>query len=348
MRPLISILLVTYQSEDDILNCLNSIKKFTHTSYEVLVLDTGSTDNSIQQIKSHDLYTSNILSLYIAKKNLGYAGGQQALSIKAKGKYLFFLNPDAEFTKDTVKPLVKILDSNDSAFCVQPAVYLKDQPDKLNLTGKLTHYLGFDYLRDYLKSTPPAFGEITSFSGSGVLCKADVFKYLGGFDTKFFMYYEDSDLSWRARLAGYRLFFVPSSTLIHDYKFKPKTHQQSFKNKLFYNERNRLMMVLKNYSLKSLILLSPMFIFTELLLLGYSILSGWFDRKCQALFSIWRMRARIIDSRSRVQTTRVVSDHQLVQSFVSSIQFVHFDHPVVKFVLNPVLRVYWLIIKNLI
>lgn len=345
MKPLVSFLIVTYQSDLDIQACLDTISTFVSNPYEVLIIDTGSSDQTIKIIKSHELYRRNLLRLFIAKANLGYAGGQQFLSYKAKGELLFFLNPDARLTKSTVTPLLERAESSDKIFAVQPAVWLTNDTSRLNLTGKLTHYLGFDYLRDYIKTELPESGEITSFSGSGVLCKARIFKQLGGFDKDFFMYYEDSDLSWRARAFGYQIWFEPASSLFHNYKYTPDNNQQTLQQKLYFNERNRNLMLLKNYSIKSIFILFPAWLFLEILLLGYSLINGWFGKKIYSYVAIWSLRNVWMSKRAKIQSNRTILDSQISNNFVSIIDFSHYDHPVVKFVANPILRLYWAIVK---
>lgn len=345
MKSLVSFLIVTYQSEADINACLDTITTFVEVPYEVLIIDTGSSDETIKIIESHELYKRKVLRLFIAKENLGYAGGQQFLSAKADGDFLFFLNPDARLTKSTLPPLLTKIKSSDKILAVQPAVWLTKDSNTLNLTGKLTHYLGFDYLRDYQKSELPKPGEITSFSGSGVLCSTSIFRKLGGFDKGFFMYYEDSDLSWRARACGYQIWFEPDSSLLHDYKYIPDASQQTFKQKLYFNERNRTLMLLKNYSIKSLLILFPAWLFIEVLLIVYSILEGWFAQKMQTYASIWNLRSVWIKKRTRIQQCRTVSDDQLSKTFVSELNFSHYQHPVVKILVNPVLRLYWSVVR---
>lgn len=345
MKPVISILLVTYQSQDDIKACLDSIKQFCHISHEILILDTGSTDQTEKIVKSHSLFKSKKLHYRISKKNLGYAGGQQLLSTYAKGSYLLFLNPDARLTSKCLEPMIKAFQENKNLFAVQPAVYLLCDNNTLNLTGKVTHYLGFDYLRDYKAHTLRKSAKIGSVSGSAFLCSTQKFKKIRGFNSVFFMYYEDSDLSWRARLAGYDIWFENKSVFFHDYKFIPNEVQQSYKNKLFYNERNRLMMIFNNYQVKTLLLLLPSLFVVEIMLLVYSLLSGWLDKKLQSYMQLISLRKEIENNRDVVAKLRKIDDAEVTAIFTARINFAHFDHPIVRYILNPFLWCYWKIVR---
>ena len=130
-------------------------------------------------------------------------------------------------------PLVNEI-GHKSVAAVQPLVYLFDKKT-INLTGKVTHYLGFDWLKDFKQTKIPKKQRIYSLSGSGVLFDKEVFLQLGGFDELYFMYYEDSDLSWKLQLVNKKIMFVPESKLYHDYKYIPKEiiiclYDQGFSN----------------------------------------------------------------------------------------------------------------------
>src|SRR3989344_1622259 len=271
-QPMVSIILVTYNSISYLRQCLNSLKKISYRPLELVVVDNNSTDNSvaitvrtvkgwpypIRIIKNHD--------------NLGYAAASNIGIKRARGTLVFVLNPDTQVNPDFLQPLVITMTANRQISACQPTVYLLRNRKKLNLTGKITHYLGFDWLRNYLasrglvidiikshrhqphsinpqsnnrgggkSSQAPQISDqrqLTSFSGCGVLLRKKVWQQLGGFDDYYFTYYEDSDLSWRMRLAGFLIEYVPDSTIFHDYKFYPVKDYQSFQQKFYYGERN--------------------------------------------------------------------------------------------------------------
>ncbi|MEP7167011.1 MAG: glycosyltransferase family 2 protein [Candidatus Woesebacteria bacterium] len=336
-KPLVSCIVVTYNSEKYIKKCLQVLGKVTYFPIEIIVVDNGSTDNTIPIAQK----SSSLVHVYLNSENTGYAGGHTLGISKAKGMFVFLLNPDTTVTPTFLEPLVELIEKNSRIAAVQPLVYLDKSPKKINLSGKVTHYLGFDWIRDYESTIVRSSGEILSFSGSGVLLRVQALQKVGGLDRSYFMYYEDSDLSWRLRMLGYSIYYCAESRIYHDYKFLPDEEYQAARKKLFWAERNRLYTYFKNYSARTLLILLPIFLLMESALLVYFATKGWLVVKLHTYVSIWECRKSLFDSRRRTQKQRRNSDHVLTRNFESKIEFKLFDHPFMKYVLNPILLMYW-------
>ncbi|MBD3279113.1 MAG: glycosyltransferase [Candidatus Pacebacteria bacterium] len=347
-KPLVSIIIVTYNQADYLATCLDSVLQNSYANFEVIVVDSNSADGSQEILQKWQKKTPQKFKLVLAKNNLGYAAGNNLAVQQAKGKYLFLLNADTQVTKHFLKPLVSKAETNLEIAACQPAVYLLKQPHKLNLTGKVAHYLGFDWLRDYQAAKLPQAGPIVSISGCGVLLRKTAFKQAHGLAANYFLYYEDSDLSWRLRLLGFKLWFVPESKIYHDYKFKPVTTNLAFQTKLFFCERNRLLTILKNYQLKTLWLLLPMIIIGEIAMMVYASLSGWGVAKLKTWPAVITQLNTLLRQRRKIQALRQVNDQQIMQKFHSRLGFIYADHLVVKYLLNPVLSAYYQLIKILV
>lgn len=342
--PLVSCIVVTYNSQTYIESCLKALQKVSYPQLEIIVVDNNSSDKTVTLTKKF----SSHVKVFKKTTNDGYAGGHNFGIQKAQGKYVFLLNPDTMVTPDFLKPLVNVLEKDTQVAAVQPLVYLTDQPNVINLSGKVTHYLGFDWLRDYQSTKVRPSGEIVSFSGSGILLRKTAVEEIGGLDESYFMYYEDGDLGWRLRLAKYKLWFSAESVIYHDYKFIPDESYQPLKQKLFWAERNRIYTLLKNYSLSTLILLAPVFLLTEMGILAYFTLKGWLGVKLKSYQSLWQARHILKSARQQQHKMRQLEDRDLIQNFESTIEFGLFDHPIVRYVLNPILYLYWHLVWPLI
>ncbi len=342
--PLVSCIVVTYNSEKYIKSCLTALSKVNYKNLEIILVDNQSTDKTISVAQK---FGKNV-KLISNPKNDGYAGGHSLGIQHSTAKYVFLLNPDTVVTPDFLLPMVEVAEGNSKIAAVQPAVYLAKKTKSLNLTGKVTHYLGFDWLRDYEATTLPQSGEIISFSGSGVLLKISAYKSVGGLDANYFMYYEDSDLGWRLRMNGFSIWFCAESIIYHDYKFIPDETYQSLKQKLFWAERNRLYTFFKNYELSTLVLLLPIFIFMEFSLLVYFLTKGWLGTKLKSYVSLWQVKNQLLKSRKKVQKQRTLNDRFVASQFKSRMDFSLFDHPVIKYIINPLLLVYWKLIWPLV
>jgi GT2 family glycosyltransferase len=335
--PLVSILIVTHNSAPYLMACLKSLIKITYPKYEIIIVDNASTDETVSIIES--IKSNNIL-LIKNSQNKGYAAANNQAAAKAHGSYLFILNPDTIVDSAFLEPLVACSESNPKTAVCQPLVLLFDKKT-INLTGKVTHFLGFDWIRDYRSTTIPVKSKLYSCSGSGFLIRTNVFATLGGFDKHYFMYYEDSDLSWRLQLAGFNIYFIPESKLYHDYKYIPNEEYQPLKQKLFYIERNRLMTVLKNYSLKTLILIFPLSLSVELGLLLLATSQGWGMTKLKTYKSLIQQIPYLLSERKRISALRIKSDAYLVRHCESQITFEKFAPPIVRKIINPFLKIYY-------
>ena len=162
------------------------------------------------------------------------------------------------------------------------------------------------------------------------------------------MYYEDSDLSWRMRLAGYKIVFVPESVIFHDYKFKTDEKYQPMKQKLYYLERNRLITIFKNYEIKSLILILPLIFLTEVLMLVYSLSKGFIRHKIMGYLNIVINLDLILESRKRTQGLRRTKDSTVTSNFKSVLSFSELNTRAVRIFVNPVLNLYLSIIRKFI
>lgn len=343
-KPLVSIIIVVYNNADYLENCLLSIFKISYKEKEVIVIDNASTDKSSVIIAKF----SKQLRLIKSKVNLGYAAANNLGMQKAQGEYLLVLNPDTEVSTDFLEPLVAVLKEKSTVAACQPAIYLLNDRSKLNLSGKETHYLGFDWIKDYQSTTVPKAGELISFSGCCVLLRKKVAENVGFFDPLYFMYYEDSDLSWKLRLLGYQLWFEPKSKIYHEYKlFPPESYLQA-KRKMSLQERNRILTVLKNYSLKSLLILSPMFILIEVAMVIFATGTGWGAEKLKTYLEIFKNTHHIKEHRKQLQKMRKLSDAELTKKFASQLGFIFAQSSMVKYLLNPVLRVYWQVVFPLL
>ena len=342
--PLVSVIVVTFNSQKYINDCLETIFKTKYENFEVIVVDNGSIDQTLGLIEEKFPRAKIIKS----PKNLGYAGGNNLGARHARGEYIGIFNPDTQVSKTWLGPLIDAINHPKVAAC-QPKIMLSAQKSLINLTGKTTHFLGFDWLTDYQqKDYQMPLKGINSFSGSAVLVKKKIFDNLGGFDSSFFMYYEDGDLSWRFRLAGYKILLVPDSVVYHDYKYQPEEDYQKMKRKFYFLERNRLMMIFKNYSWRTLLLLLPAIVFMEFGMNIYFLRKSWLIEKWKGYFWLLGNLLGILKKKVQVQEKRQFSDRQICQDFAGAIEFKEFDNFFVNYLANPVLSIYWQAVKKFI
>lgn len=341
-NPLVAVIVVGYNSLKYLEDCLSSLKESSYKEFQVFFIDNNSTDGSVDYVRKTFPETKIIKS----KQNLGFAAGNNLgikLARRAGAKYVFLLNPDTITDRNCLACLVN--ESEQHLAIYQPLVLLHNgrKTNLINTAGNLLHYVGFSYVGGYEK-TRDSFRdkrEIAVASGAAFFAPTDAIEEIGGFDDNFFMYLEDTDLSWRLRLAGYSFQLVPQAVVWHKYSFSKNSR------KFYFIERNRLLFLAKNYQLHTLILLLPILLVTELMMLCYSALGGWFVQKIRADFSAVIELPRTLKKRAVIQKKRSLSDRAVKRYFISELRFEEVTIPAMKLV-NALYRYYWTVINPLI
>jgi GT2 family glycosyltransferase len=186
--------------------------------------------------------------------------------------------------------------------------------------------------------------EVGYASGASLICRATALRHVGTFDPVYFMYHEDSDLSWRCRLAGYEVLVAPRAVVHHDYDFGRNP------DKLFYIERNRLINLLTHYRRRTLLLLAPALCAFEVVMLAHALWTGWFWKRL-SVYGYFLRRATwayLRHKRRQVQSLRCVSDREVAKHLTGTVQFAALDSLPLRYVVNPIFRVYWWAVRRLI
>ncbi len=231
---------------------------------------------------------------------------------------------------------------------VQSLILLHPQTDKINSLGNQLHFLGFGFCQGYGKKITNDKLQMTNnffyASGAAVLYPVKALREVGLFDPEFFMYHEDTDLSWRLRQAGYEIVLAPKSVMWHKYQFSRSILQ------FYYMERNRMIMMFENYRLGTLFLILPAFFAMEIGQLGYALLRGlfWTKLKVYGYFLKPKNWVRMVKNKRRKARLRKVGDRQLAKLIVGKLEFQEIANPVLKYLVNPVFNLYWKIIRQLI
>jgi hypothetical protein len=182
-------------------------------SFEVLVVDNASTDGSGAACER--LPGVRLLRL---DENLGFAAGNNAGARAARGAdYLVFLNNDTEAEPGWLEAIVGTLDARPDAALATSHIVRLDDPSVVDSAGDGYLRAGGAFKRWHGQRRPPGMDveEVFGVCGAAFAIRRAAFERLGGFDERFFMVYEDVDLSYRARLAGERCLYVPSAIVRH-------------------------------------------------------------------------------------------------------------------------------------
>jgi len=247
-QPLISIIIVTYNSSEVILSCLESVCSQFKRRVEVIVVDNASKDSTADIVRQK----FPEVNLIENKQNLGFAAGVDSGAGKAHGEFLLLLNPDSTLRDGFFDNLLQYIDRTPQASIIGARLtddHGRDQPSCWETPGLKT--LTFEALLPYslslslLARSPESTREVDMVSGACMAVKREVFDRLGGLDRHFFMYYEDADFCLRAVRAGYHVYFCHEISATHRLRKSPGSYSSSFFQNLYLS---KILFFRKNYS----------------------------------------------------------------------------------------------------
>ena len=309
---MVSIIIPNYNGGDLLYNCINSIyENISIKDFEIIVVDNGSTDNSINRVKSN-FQNVEIIS---SNSNLGYSGGCNLGATHASGKYLLFLNNDTEHSNEWIEKLVHFLDSNSKIAAVQPKIlniHNKKLFDYAGGAGGFIDKFCFPFVQgrifhtleeDHNQYNNPS--RIFWASGAAFMIRSNIFKTLEGFDKVYFSYMEEIDLCWRAQAMGYKIYSVPDSFVYH---YGKQTIKENTIKSHYLNHRNSWILFFKNSFTFNYGILIIQRLVLDWMALAYSVMTLDIRRFFAILFAqIWILffSGKIIKIRRDNQITQL-------------------------------------------
>ncbi|HEY7049470.1 MAG TPA: glycosyltransferase family 2 protein, partial [Jatrophihabitantaceae bacterium] len=206
-----------------------------------IVVDNASTDGT-GDLLAADFPDVRTLRL---DTNTGFAGGVAAALPNVRTPYVALLNNDAAADTHWLERSLAALAEHPDAAAVTARMRYWDDPGRLNNAGVQLVRGGYGADRGLDQPDGPPFdepAEVFGFSGGAAVLRVDAVRAVGGLPAEFFLYYEDTDLSWRLRLAGWRIRYEPTAIVAHRHAASSDRRSDLF---AYYNERNRLLMLLR-------------------------------------------------------------------------------------------------------
>ena len=270
-RPAVSIIVVSYNTRDMTVACLNSVLAQTQaTPYELMVIDNASSDGSAAAIQE----LGDGVRLTALRDNIGFARANNLAARQARGDYLLLLNPDTLILDGAIDRLAAFARANPSAgIWGGRTLDGNNRLDPTSVWARMTPWslacraLGLDQLAP----NSPLFNaegmggwardsvrHVDIVTGCFLMIREQLWERLGGFDRAFFMYGEEADLCLRAATLGARPLFTPSATILH-YGGASEASQAGKIEKLF---RAKVTLMQRHWP-------------SSMLLAGKAMLSGW-------------------------------------------------------------------------
>lgn len=216
--PNVSLIILNWNGKDDTLECLSSVFNTDYPNYQVIVVDNGSIDGSVEAISTQ--YPDTVLIKTGA--NLGYAGGNNAgiqWALDHGSDYIFILNNDTIISSDLLKVFVNSAKSLPKGSVLGAKIYFYDRPKVLWFAGGrwLSEKNCFEHI-DYGQQDETSFNEISQvdyITGCALFSESNTFRDVGLLDDNFFLTYEETDWCYRAKAKGYSCFVIPEAKLWH-------------------------------------------------------------------------------------------------------------------------------------
>ena len=335
-NKLVSIVLLSYNSREDLAACIHSLITQKYHNFEIIFVDNASTDGSEEFIRIN--YPE--IKVIQTGKNLGYAAGNNAGFEVAKGEYIVFVNPDTVAEPEWLTELIKPLESDPTIAATTSKILIYSQKAKINTCSNNNHPTGLTFCRGFKKSADEFnnYQEVSSVSGCSFAIRNNVLRSINGFDPDFFLYQEDADLSWRIRFAGGKIMYVPKSVIYHKFKFSITPWKE------FYLERNRYLIILKNFESATLLFLLPSLIMTEIITIGYAVLNGPKYIKSKLLAYLWILRnnKRIFTKRRETLSKKKISDKEFFNLLEWEIPFEQIiENPIISWIADTVFNSFY-------
>lgn len=211
-EPLVYVVLLVWNNWRDTLGCLNSLRGMSYGNWRAVIVDNGSTDDSVQRIRE-----SHPPAVFIENgRNLGFAGGCNVgirQAIEDGADYVWLLNADTTVEKDALGAMVNRALQDTAIGAVGSVIYWMDEPSKVQAWGG--GYVNFWIGRSRHFGTRVNDSKLEFITGASMLIRRYALASVGLLDEGFFMYWEDSDYCYRMREAGWRMATAPDSVVYH-------------------------------------------------------------------------------------------------------------------------------------
>jgi len=267
--PEVSVIIVNYNGVHLLKECLESLQGQTFKDFEIVLVDNASTDGSVAFVKN--AYPD--VTVIENRENLGYGGGNNAGIRQSHGRYVVLLNNDTKVDPQWLEKLMGPAERDDRAGMCASKIMNYYHPEIIDNAGLLIYRDGVARGRGRLEKDAGQYSheeEVIFPSGCAGLYRRDMLEEIGLFDEDFFLYVDDVDIGFRARLAGWKCIYAPEAVVYHKYSATTEPYSSL---KAYLVERNRIWVVIKCFP-AGLAIASIFPTLLRYLMQGYGIVTG--------------------------------------------------------------------------
>jgi GT2 family glycosyltransferase len=317
-RPRVAVAIVNANSGDDLPRALEALGRQTVPPDSTIVVDNASTDGSADGIEE------GFPGVQVVRldENIGFAAANNLAARNADGaRWLALLNPDAFPEPTWLEELLTAAESQPEFAFFASRIVKADEEGTLDSTGDVVHVSGVAWQRDHgaPNTVERAAGEVFSASAAAALYDRDAFLSVGGFDERFFCYYEDTDLALRLRLAGHRCSYVPAAVVRHVGSASAGRDSDFL---LYHTHRNIVWAYAKNMPSPFVWLYLPEHLLINAMTLAAFAVTGRFRVGLRAKRDALRGLRAVLRDRASVQRERRTSARELRRAMATGLEVV--------------------------
>lgn len=246
-QPRVSVVVVNWNRADLLALCLESLRGQNYRDFELIVVDNGSSDGSLDVVQRFD---APVPKLIVNSENRGFCAANNQGIAEAAGEYVVLLNNDAEADPAWLEALVRAADADPTIGMAASKILVAEDPGLIDKVGHLIYPDGQNRGRGHGERDRGQYDqpEETAWpDGCAALYRAKMLTEIGGFDEQFFAYADDAELGLRGRIAGWRAVYAPDAVVRHR---RGETLGRYSERRLFLIERNRVWLAAKLFPLR--------------------------------------------------------------------------------------------------
>lgn len=302
----VSVIILTWNGRAFLKECLDSLAAQSFSDFETILVDNGSSDGSADYVRS----TFPWVRLLELPENAGFAEGNNRGLALTQGAYIVTLNNDTKADPDFLAELVRVAEDDARIGMVAARMRNYYRPERIDAAGLkigsngLGYNIGIGEIDDGRYDSVPLFGPC----GGAALYRREMLDEIGFLDPDFFAYYEDFDLAWRARLAGWTCAAAPRAVVYHVHS---ATSGEWSPFKVYQTHRNKWYVIIKNWPLGLLLKRLPVILFFDAAALFLAVLKGRGGAALRARLDVVKNLGRLLAKRREVQARSELSTGEI-------------------------------------
>ena len=304
----VAVVVLNYKGIEDTIECIASLSKQSYGNFTIVAVENGSNDSSTQEFETlKGRYKERLVTLF-NNKNLGFTGGVNTgirWALEHDYDYVALFNNDATADKDWLKNLVTSAQKTGAGMTT--CLLLLSDGKTIDSTGDWYSKWGLPFPRNRNDTTAnaPKAGPVFGATGGATLFAAPMLRQIGLFDEDLFAYYEDADISFRAQLGGWKVYYEPTAIAYHKLSQTSKRMKSGFT--IYHTFKNLPIVFIKNVPLGLFLPIGVRLFIAYWLMVGRAVARGNGGPALKGAFMGFLLSIKKLGLRWHIQRTRKAS-----------------------------------------